>query len=108
MTSVPRSVYHTWYSSPEWREARATQLAKAPTCERCASRGEIAKADTVNHRIPHKGDRRLFLEPSNHESVCKACHDGLIQREETRGYRIGCDGDGRPLDPAHPWRSRGR
>ena len=35
--------------------------------------------------------------------VCKACHDTLVQREEARGYTIGADIDGRPVDPNHPW-----
>jgi 5-methylcytosine-specific restriction protein A len=103
MASVPRSVYHAWYSSPEWQAARRAQLDKAPFCERHAMRGEVVEADTVNHRTPHRGDWRLFIDPANHESVCKACHDGLIQREEARGYRIGCDADGRPIDESHPW-----
>jgi 5-methylcytosine-specific restriction protein A len=107
MALPPRSVYHTWYSSPEWQAARRAQLDKQPFCQRCAARGERVKATVVNHKTPHKGDWRLFLDPLNHESVCKPCHDGLIQREETLGYRIGHDASGRPIDPSHPWnRSR--
>lgn len=60
----------------------------------------------VNHRKPHKGDWSLFIDPDNHESVCKDHHDTLIQREEARGHVIGCDADGRPVDPSHPWNQR--
>lgn len=100
---LPRAIYHQWYSRPEWQAARTKRLASVPYCERCMPRGETIKATVVNHRVPHKGDWRLFIDQSNHESVCKPCHDGLIQREETRGHRIGWDASGRPIDPDHPW-----
>lgn len=61
------------------------------------------RAAVVNHKIPHKGDPALFFDLENTESVCKQDHDALIQREEKRGYDIGCDVDGRPVDPVHPW-----
>lgn len=79
------------------------QLAKEPRCERHMQRGRIVAADTVHHKVPHKGDRALFTDPDNLESVCAACHDGLIKAEEARGHVIGCDSGGRPRDPDHPW-----
>lgn len=57
----------------------------------------------VNHKTPHKGDPALFFDVDNTESVCKQDHDALIQREEARGYTIGSDISGRPVDPLHPW-----
>ena len=35
--------------------------------------------------------------------VVEGDHDALIQREEARGYKVGSDIDGRPVDPKHPW-----
>ncbi|MDN3627161.1 hypothetical protein [Methylobacterium isbiliense] len=55
--------------------ARAAQLA----------RGEVVPASVVNHRRPHRGEWALFIDPENHESVCKPCHDREIQREERAG-----------------------
>jgi len=61
----------------------------------------------VNHRRPHRGDWALFIDPRNHESVCKPCHDSAIQREEKRGLScVGVDVTGRPTDPSHPWNRR--
>jgi hypothetical protein len=37
------------------------------------------------------------------ETSCKGCHDTLIQRDEARGYVIGCDEAGRPLAPDRLW-----
>ncbi|MFY9292703.1 MAG: HNH endonuclease [Methylorubrum rhodinum] len=85
------------------RGLRAQQLARQPLCERHLRRGLVVPADTVNHKVPHKGDMDLFRDPDNLESTCAECHSGLIQAEERRGHVIGCDVAGRPLDPKHPW-----
>lgn len=78
------------------------------TCRRCgcmllSGKPHHPRAAVVNHKRPHKGDPSLFFDLENTESVCKADHDALIQREEARGYPIGSDVHGRPVDPNHPW-----
>ena len=78
------------------------------TCQRC---GDLVhegnrhdrKAAVAHHKIAHKGDLTLFFDLDNVETACKQCHDGLLQREESRGYVIGSDIGGRPIDPQHPW-----
>ncbi|MGX9574302.1 hypothetical protein [Mesorhizobium sp. f-mel] len=60
----------------------------------------------VNHKIPHKGDKRLFFDLNNTESVCQTCHSNLVQKEEARGYTIGSDINGRPIDTSRPWNSK--
>ncbi|MDY8111157.1 HNH endonuclease signature motif containing protein [Fulvimarina sp. 2208YS6-2-32] len=66
------------YSS-KWREARNGFLAKHTKCVRCG-----APATVVNHRVPHKGDKRLFWSRSNWEAVCAPCHNGPIQSAEKK------------------------
>lgn len=78
------------------------------TCQRCEcmvieGNRHHPRAAVVNHKKPHKGDLVLFFDINNVETVCKTDHDALIQREEARGYTIGSDIDGRPVDPKHPW-----
>lgn len=95
-----------FYSKAIWRGPnglRRQQLGRQPLCERHLAKGMVVAADTVNHRVPHKGDWALFVNPANHESTCKACHDSLIQAEEARGYAVGCSADGRPIARDHPW-----
>lgn len=103
----PRSpaaqAYHRWYGLKEWKVAREAQLAVQPLCERCLQSEDVTPATVVNHRIPHRGDWSLFIDPNNHESLCAPHHDSLVQREEARGYTIGSDVNGRPVDPGHPW-----
>jgi len=101
--SAEAEAYRRWYSRKAWKVARQAQLARQPLCERCQQTGRITAATVVNHRIPHKGDWSLFIDPDNHESLCAPHHDALVQREEARGHVIGCDADGLPIDPSHPW-----
>nr|WP_223177254.1 HNH endonuclease [Sphingobium jiangsuense] len=63
----------------KWQQARAEFLKAYPRCTRCG-----APASVVNHRIPHKGDRKLFWSRSNWEAVCTPCHNGPIQSQEAR------------------------
>ncbi|MBN8978024.1 MAG: HNH endonuclease [Rhizobiales bacterium] len=106
-----RSPHRKLYDLAIWRGRdglRQQQLARQPLCERCLSQGKTTPATTVNHRKPHKGDWSLFVDPANHESACKEHHDSTIKAEENRGYVIGTDVNGRPIDPNHPWNARHR
>jgi len=78
------SPWRLWYGLAAWKAARLAQLALQPLCERHLARDQVVPATVVNHRRPHRGDWGLFIDPENHESVCKACHDGEIQREEAQ------------------------
>lgn len=89
------------YKDPRWKAARETQLQKQPLCEECLQGGRRVGANTVNHRIPHKGDEGLFFDPANHQSVCKPHHDGPIQKAEGLGFSPAVDAGGWPTDPRH-------
>lgn len=59
-----------------------------------------AKADVVDHIERHKGDRRLFFDRRNLQSMTKQCHDKFKQSEEKggAGFSQGCDVNGNPLN----------
>ncbi len=78
--------WRNWYSSAIWKAIRATQLALEPLCRRCSKRGLIEAATVCNHVTPHRGNWTLFVG-GPFESVCKACHDGEVQREERSAGR---------------------
>jgi 5-methylcytosine-specific restriction protein A len=61
------------------------------------------RAAVAHHKMKHRGDPKLCFDLENVETVCKRDHDTLIQKEEARGYVVGSDINGRPLDPQHPW-----
>lgn len=60
----------------------------------CLELEDVTPADTVDHVTPHKGDERLFWDPSNIQSLCAPCHSRHKQREERGTARppIGLDG----------------
>jgi 5-methylcytosine-specific restriction protein A len=95
--------WHHLYCTAAWRNARARQLAREPLCRLCRERSRIVAANVVDHIEPHKGDEKLFFDESNLQSLCAPCHDVVKKLQEQRGYLIGHDANGQPLDPSHPW-----
>ena len=70
-----------------WREARLEFLKDNPLCVRCDAAGRVQPATVVDHRVPHRGDRKLFWDRGNWQSLCAPCHNGWKQREEIREFR---------------------
>lgn len=97
--------WRRWYSLKAWRLRRARQLHAQPWCEPCARAGRTRAATVANHNPPHRGVWRQFISGPL-ESVCKECHDSLIQREEIEGFSRAVDDDGWPVDPQHPFHIR--
>lgn len=92
------------YSTAGWRTLRTRQLLKEPCCRFCRQQGVIAPALVVDHIEPHRGDRELFFDSENLQSLCKTCHDSLKQAAENGlGVVSGSRVDGLPLDALHPW-----
>ena len=59
----------------------------------CQREGRVTAATVVDHKIPHKGDQRLFWDPANWQSLCKPHHDRDKQREERGRFQaVGADG----------------
>lgn len=85
-----------------WRKLRAMVLAEQPLCPECGDQGLMVPATEVDH---HDND------PSNNSrdnlvGLCKSHHSAKTMAE-LHGrpvLRYGCDADGVPLDPDHPWR----
>lgn len=82
-----------------WRKLRAYVLAGEPTCRHCTQQGALTIATDVDHRDN---------DPSNNELVnlvplCHECHSRKTARDMGHNVRMGCDVNGMPLDPSHPW-----
>lgn len=66
----------------EWRKYRARYLLSHPLCVTCLANGRTEAATVVDHIVPHKGDRTLFRSPTNHQALCRRCHDSKTARGE--------------------------
>lgn len=64
-----------------WEKARVAWLAQHPLCAACARAQLTAAAALVDHVVPHRGDRLLFWDPDNWQSLCSRCHAAKSARE---------------------------
>jgi 5-methylcytosine-specific restriction protein A len=65
-----------------WQRYRKWFLKRNPLCVKCQENGNINSATVVDHINPHKGDRKLFWDPENHQALCKRCHDRKTVKED--------------------------
>lgn len=84
-----------WYKSPEWQALRIRTFERdLYTCqlEGCGVLcvpGDPVTPPIADHKIPHRGDRKLFFAEDNVWTLCKPCHDGPKQRAEAAARRRG-------------------
>jgi 5-methylcytosine-specific restriction protein A len=85
------------YNSRQWKALRRYQLMKEPLCCYCRQQGYVTSATVVDHIQPHRGDRALFMDPKNLQSLCETHHNSAKQKEEIRGESIAIGKDGWPI-----------
>lgn len=51
-----------------------------PPCSMCLPR--INEAKVIDHRIPHRGNERLFWDEANWQPLCEPCHNTKSARGE--------------------------
>lgn len=90
-------------NSAAWKRLRAEVLAREPLCRMCAARGLVEPATDVDHihdsRDDYTDDNRIdSLQP-----LCHECHSIKTARDMGKQVSLGCDVNGIPLDPEHPW-----
>lgn len=66
----------------KWQQAREGYLRLHPLCVYCQRDGHVAEATVVDHKVPHRGDMKVFWDRTNWQGLCKPHHDGEKQREE--------------------------
>lgn len=96
MSPIPDNTLKT----ARWQRVRARQLAREPMCREC---GQPAKE--VDHVKPRSAGGAAF-DPGNLQSLCPRCHGqktGAYDRHGRDWTVRGCDADGYPRDPSHPF-----
>lgn len=97
------------YNTPQWARLRAEHLEIEPLCRACRAEGRRTPADTVDHIVPISAGGAPFPGHAGLASYCHRCHSAKTARGPEAGAarttkpRRGCNPDGTPLDPAHPW-----
>lgn len=79
--------WRKWYNTTRWERLRQQVFVRdGYVCQRsgvlCIGKYPAPNSPVANHKVPHKGDPRLFWDIDNLETVAKEVHDGLIQSEE--------------------------
>ena len=95
--------YHHLYTTSRWLKLRARQLNEHPLCWYCEQVGKVTAANTVDHIKPHKGNKALFFDYDNLQSLCAPCHDSLAAIKDRVGFVPGAGVDGLPVDRDHPF-----
>ena len=75
------SSYDRGYDN-QWRKYRILFLREYPLCEICLKEGRVKSSTVVDHIQPHKGNKVLFWDEKNHQSLCKECHDRKTATED--------------------------
>lgn len=83
-----------------WQRLRACVLAGEPLCRHCTAEGKTVIATDVDHRDGNPGNNNAV----NLQPLCHAHHSRKTAQDHGKRVAYGCDEDGIPLDPNHPWR----
>lgn len=104
------------YNGARWQRLRKAKLGQEPLCQGCAP-VRIMPAKVVDHikAISDGGDP--FPPLDGLRSYCLSCHSqktargseaGAVKTSRPIQARKGCDANGMPLDPKHPWHDMAR
>lgn len=100
------------YNTQRWKRVRLLHLQRSPFCLDCHASGLLVLASVVDHVQPISAGGPAFPGPDGLRSLCPSCHSqktargieaGGAQTTRARQPRKGCDANGNPLDPRHPW-----
>jgi 5-methylcytosine-specific restriction enzyme A len=89
--------YHALYMTAAWRARRLWQLQREPCCKMCLELNHsFVLANTADHIIPHKGNKQLFWDKANLQSLCETHHNEKTKQEQGGPVRKPLDIEGWP------------
>ena len=66
----------------EWQRESKAYLEEHPLCVMCEAQGRLRMATLVDHKIPHRGNMKLFWDKTNWQGLCTTHHNREKQRQE--------------------------
>jgi 5-methylcytosine-specific restriction protein A len=90
-----RQPWHRWYDEAWYRRSRLSFFAN-PANVICATPDCNRPATDLDHKIPHKGNRRLFEDVRNWQGLCASCHSEKTAREDGGFGNVGTTSDSEP------------
>ena len=60
-----------------WLRASRGFRRKNPLCCCCYANGIVSAAQVTDHVVPHRGDKALFWDEANWQSLCEQCHNKI-------------------------------
>jgi 5-methylcytosine-specific restriction enzyme A len=66
----------------QWAQASKRWLAEHPLCAEHLRQGKVHPAECVDHVIPHRGNRKLFWDRKNWQSLCISCNSKKTAKEQ--------------------------
>jgi 5-methylcytosine-specific restriction enzyme A len=94
------------YNLAAWQRLRDVKLRTNRLCEMCLEQGRLEIATAVDHKIAIASGGDAFPPLDMLMSCCASCHNRKTRVVEQLGQELtikGCDANGMPLDPDHPW-----
>ena len=94
------------YNTANWQRLRRAKLQDNPLCELCLRQNRIVPAVAIDHIVSIKAGGDPFPGLDRLMSLCTSCHNRKTRIVEQQGKDLtvkGCDVNGMPLDPKHPW-----
>ena len=76
-----RGTAHERGYDAKWQRRRRLWLLNHPLCRYCQEGCRVEAATVVDHIKPHRGDWQLFVDATNHQSLCKHHHDQKTEGE---------------------------
>jgi 5-methylcytosine-specific restriction endonuclease McrA len=83
LLSMASPPWKAWYKTARWQALRRSVfLRDLYTCRKCGLIEPNTTLLVCDHKVPHRGNQKLFWDEGNLQALCKACHDAAKQAEE--------------------------
>lgn len=79
-----RGTAHERGYDSRWQRTSRGYLDKHPLCVASKANGIIRAATLVDHIIPHRGDKKLFWDPTNWQALSDEAHNTIKKILEVR------------------------